>query len=320
MRARLSFYLLPVAVLVLAWLLVPEPTRRVYSAPADPLEDLIATLGPLALALPAPGPSDWLANYKEPGQSYAEWKVMDPVVATPQRRTLVVQPIGDFEPDQWRVMELASEWLGLFFGLPLRMEPDLPASTIPDSVRRENPWTGEPQVHSVSLLYGLLRPRLSEDALSLLGITTEDLYPQDSWNFVFGQAAYRERIGVWSMHRFGDPSEGPVAFRDALLRTMKLATHETGHNFSMHHCTAHACILNGSNNLPETDRTPAWLCPQCLAKLIKATGADPVERFEGMRAFCREHGLEAEAVYYGEALRRLRAAEPEGPKPLGPEL
>ncbi len=320
MRLRNSFYLLPLAVLVLAWLLTPAPTRTVYSAPVDPLDELIATMEPLALPLPEPGPSDWLAHYEEPGQSYTAWKVMDPVVATPDRRTLVIQPIGDFDPDRQRVMELATEWLGLFFGLPVRMEPQLPASSIPDSIRRKNPWTGAPQVHSVSLLYGLLRPRVSDDALSLLGITTEDLYPQDSWNFVFGQAAYRERIGVWSLHRFGDPSEGELAFRSALLRTMKLATHETGHNFTMHHCTAHACILNGSNNLPETDRTPAWLCPQCLAKLINATGADPVERFETLRAFCAEHGLETEKTYYSEALRLLHDAEPEGPRPLGPEL
>ncbi|MFH1466850.1 MAG: archaemetzincin [Pseudomonadota bacterium] len=320
MRLRLPFFFLPAALLALAWLLVPAPTRPAQSKIPDPLDELIATLEPMASPLPKPDPDDWLANYREPGQTYAQWRVMDPVVATPERHTIVIQPLGDLDPAQREVMELAAEWLGVFFGLPYRLDPDLPSSLIPASARRLNPWTHQPQVHAPSLLYGLLAPRLPADAFCLLGFTGEDLYPEASWNFVFGQALLRARAGVWSMHRFGDPGESPEAFRTALLRTMKLATHETGHNFTMHHCTAHACNMNGTNNLSETDRSPVWFCPECLAKLLGATGADPEARFEELRAFCLRHGLEAEACYYSNALRRLRAAVSGLPRPQGPEL
>jgi predicted Zn-dependent protease len=43
-----------------------------------------------------------------------------------------------------------------------------------------------------------LQGYLPEDAFCLLGITMEDLYPNPSWNFVFGEAALRERVGVAS--------------------------------------------------------------------------------------------------------------------------
>jgi archaemetzincin len=47
---------------------------------------------------------------------------------------------------------------------------------------------------------------------------------------------------VWSLARNGDPTESPEAFRIALLRAMKIAVHETGHMFSLEHCTAYRCV------------------------------------------------------------------------------
>lgn len=38
----------------------------------------------------------------------------------------------------------------------------------------------------------------------MLGITNNDLYPQDDWNFVFGEASLEKACGVFSFCRF-DP-------------------------------------------------------------------------------------------------------------------
>ena len=43
------------------------------------------------------------------------------------------------------------------------------------------------------------------------------------------------------------------------------ATHETGHMFSMLHCTAYECCMCGSNHREESDRRPVYLCPECTA-------------------------------------------------------
>jgi len=54
-----------------------------------------------------------------------------------------------------------------------------------------------------------------------IAFTASDLWPGPGWNFVFGLASLRERVGVWSIHRFGNPSKGQAAFTQTLLRTLQ---------------------------------------------------------------------------------------------------
>ena len=140
----------------------------------------------------------------------------------------------------------------------------------------------------------------------MIAFTAADLWPGEGWNYVFGQASLGDRVGVWSIHRYGDPGRGDEAFRRCLLRTLKTATHETGHMFSMAHCTLYECNMCGSNHLPEADRHPLELCPHCLAKLCYATGAKPAKRFQELIEFYKAHGLKAEQEFCEKSLDALR--------------
>lgn len=40
------------------------------------------------------------------------------------------------------------------------------------------------------------------DSYAFIGVTMEDLYPRDSWNFVFGLADMLGRNGVFSFNRY----------------------------------------------------------------------------------------------------------------------
>jgi archaemetzincin len=124
-------------------------------------------------------------------------------------------------------------------------------------------------------------------------------------NYVFGQANLRERVGVWSLHRLGRPDADEVNFKLTLLRTLKIASHETGHMFSVQHCKKYECVMNGSNSLDETDRHPLDACPECVAKLCWAAGADPRERYARLAAFCAEHGLTREQSFFEASARAL---------------
>ena len=177
---------------------------------------------------------------------------------------------------------------------------------IPPEARREHPTWHVPQILTTYVLDKVLRPRLPEDACAYLALTASDLWPGEGWNFVFGQASLSDRVGVWSIHRNGDPSEGDPAFRRCLLRTLKTASHETGHMFSIRHCTLYECNMCGSNHREESDRRPLWLCPHCLAKLCHATGADPVKRFEALAEFSKTQGLKPEQAFYEKSLAVLR--------------
>ena len=261
---------------------------------------------PLQKKLGKPGSSDWLANHHEPGQTFRQYVRCRPVKPTRQRGVIYVQPLGDFDKTQRKIVELTAEFMGIYFDLPVKVRPDLPLRLIPAKARRKHPTWGMDQILSTYVLGDVLRPRLPKDACVYIAFTTSDLWPGQGWNFVFGQASLRERVGVWSIYRNGDPDKSGEAFRLCLRRTIKTATHETGHMFSMRHCILFECNMCGSNHRAESDRHPLALCPHCLAKLCYATGADAAPRYEKLTAFCKANGLKREQQKYEKLLEAMR--------------
>jgi archaemetzincin len=218
-----------------------------------------------------------------------------------------VQPLGEFSAIQRKIISLTADFMGRYFGLPVIVKDDLPLSIIPAGARRTHPAWGDRQILTSYVLSHVLGPRLPRDAVAYIAFTTSDLWPGPGWNFVFGQASLRDRVGIWSIYRNGDPEAGPAAFRLCLLRTMKTASHEMGHMFSMLHCTAYECNMCGSNHREESDRRPIACCPDCVAKIWWATGADPVERYRNLADFCREHGLSTEQEFYRRSIQALES-------------
>jgi len=255
---------------------------------------------PLHQRMSKPRPGDWLAEHEEPGQTYLQYVRDEPVVVAHDRRTIFVQPLGDFQPAERKLVDLAAEFLGLYYGLPITKREPQSLADLPASARRVK-WETE-QLLSTHLLYEVLKPQLPRDGAVLIGFTRSDLWPGPGWNFVFGQASLSDRVGVWSIHRLGEPAKSDEAFRLALRRTARLAAHETGHMFSMAHCTLYNCAMAGVNHLAESDRRPLEVCPHCLAKLWYATKVDPGKRFGELAAFCHRNGLADDETFYRRAL------------------
>ena len=90
-----------------------------------------------------------------------------------------------------------------------------------------------------------------------------------------------------------------------LRRTLSTASHETGHVLGMAHCTAHLCLMNGSNRRGERDARPLYLCPLCLRKLCWNLRAEPVPYMTKLSAFCRQNGLDPESGWYERAIAAL---------------
>lgn len=280
----------------------PPSTER---ARVDAVKAVRERLRPLHQRLGPPKPGEWLAEHREAGQTFEQYLQDDPTLPEGARRVLVIQPLGDLDERQRRMIGLAADYMKRFFSLETRTLPDIPGSAIPARARRTHPTWGDKQILSTYVLESVLRPRLPDDAAAMIAFTASDLWPGAGWNFVFGQADLRQRTGVWSIYRNGDLAAGPDAFRRALLRTLKTAVHETGHMFSLEHCTAYRCVQGGVNSLEEGDRAPLWLCPECVAKVVWATRADPRRRYEALAAFCKEQGLEAEAAFFDRSIAAL---------------
>jgi len=143
----------------------------------------------------------------------------------------------------------------------------------------------------------------------MLAITMEDLYPDPKWNFVFGQASLRDRVGVYSFARYDPGFYGEDESKDRaalmLRRSCKVLAHETAHMFGIHHCTFFACLMNGSNHLEESDARPIDLCPVDLRKLHHSVGFDVVERYRRLHDFCRTNQFEHEARWFEQRLARV---------------
>ncbi len=259
-------------------------------------------LVPLHKPLGKPNPNDWLARHSEPGETYADYVKGNPVRPDDRRRVIYIQPVGDFSPTQRKIVRITADYMGIFFQLPVRVRDGLPLSRIPERARRVHPQGGVPQILTTYVRDELLKPQLPGDAVALIAFTASDLWPGEGWNFVFGEASLADRVGVWSICRFGDPETSQDSFRLTLRRTLGTATHETGHMFSMQHCIFYECSMCGSNSLQESDRYPLWLCPQCLAKLCYATRADPDKRFRELIIFAKGQGLNEEAEFWQKSL------------------
>jgi archaemetzincin len=272
---------------------------------AERLSLLVERLKPLAEKLAKPGPLDWLSFHPEKGQTFRQYVASNPTRPTKARGTIFIQPLGGFTSTQRGLLKLTAEFLAVWFNAPIRFSEDLKLDVVPSTARRKNPDTHQEQLLTGYILDRVLKARLPRDAAAYLCFTASDLWPGQGWNFVFGHASLEDRVGVWSIARFGDPEASDENFRLVLLRTLKLATHECGHMFSLPHCIAYECGMNGCNSLEESDRHPLALCPECLAKVCWATRSDPTERYRKLIAFCRHARLKPEAEVYEKRLTAI---------------
>ncbi len=244
-----------------------------------------------------PGRFDWLATYKEPGETFDQYMDADPSIPTAEKQTIFVVPLGKFNDEQKRVIAIASEFLSVFYDLPVKT---LPARSIPENlserdVRRPRKKQLR-QIRTGYILDNVLPEIMPDDAAALIAFTDEDLFPDSSMNYVFGQASLDSRVGVWSLARLDDNADRQT-FTE---RTIKIAAHETGHMFSMRHCTKYECLMSGTNHLGETDRRPLDACPECMAKICWFSRVALKERYEKLADLCRRFGLNGEAATFAK--------------------
>ncbi len=259
----------------------------------------------------APEAGDWLAEHPESGQTYAQFVASRPNRPTAERRTIYFLPLGEFKPGLSPSMAVLRSYAGAFYQLPVRVLPAVAVSDIRVTTRK-NELSGKRQLLSTDIL-SALKKRLPEDAYCLIALTQVDLYPEPSWNFVFGQASLRDRVGVYSFARYhpsfyGDDSDGDEARELVLRRSLKVMVHELGHMFGIHHCVWFQCVMDGSNSLAETDHQPLHLCPVELHKLVHSIGFSVLDRYRALRAFYKKHSLAPEAAWVGRRIAEIEAA------------
>ncbi|MCD4792032.1 MAG: archaemetzincin [Bacteroidales bacterium] len=242
-----------------------------------------------------PKPGDWLYYKDEPGQSFKKYINSGPVVPTKTRNKIYILPIGKFYDTETFVINETAKFMHLFFNLEVVIKNIVPSSVIPVSAQRYHFDTN--QFHTKYILKEVLYKNLPSDAVVYIAITSNDLYPKDDWNFVFGQANIKKRVGVSSIFRLKYDDLDTSNYHLFLKRIAETTTHETCHMFSILHCTNYKCMMNGSMHLEEADSKPLYLCPECLAKLIWCTNQDVIERYDKLKSFFDKHNFSDEADF-----------------------
>ena len=301
--------------------------------------------------MPLPGPQDWLSRFPTDPESFEKWESREErneVVAG--KNTIYIMPIGEFseqaaleEQGKGRRTGLSDPFLAellkyakiFFFGLPVKMLPRVPVESLNATTRMFEVARGvkrkQLQTREIFLFLHHMLPR---DAYCVLAITMLDLYPDRRWNFVFGQASTRDRIGVFSFARnhpdfftadkpvsLDKLSEVSILAKQMMVwRSCNILTHEITHMFGLEHCVYFSCLMNGRNHQEESDKAGSFLCPICLHKMQHAIGFDCVARYEAMLDFYKSQlapsdGDSTEEDYYRKCsdwLQRVLALYKEG--------
>ncbi|CAF5195329.1 unnamed protein product [Rotaria magnacalcarata] len=154
--------------------------------------------------------------------------------------------------------------------------------------------------------------------LFCIGVTMADIYPEASWNFVYGLASIDDGIGIYSFARL-DPAfpdieaAGPCTDEERTLifrRAIGVFVHEVIHLFGFEHCIYYSCLMNGAESEEEIDRQPLYLCPVCLRKMYSAMGKEKqhfnvIEMYTKMLDGCKRLNLKDELQWYKNRLNIL---------------
>ncbi|HVU86062.1 MAG TPA: archaemetzincin [Pirellulales bacterium] len=272
---------------------------QVSTAERERLSEGARRILPLQVAKRIPDKNDWLARHGTKGQTFDEYLATNPNRPNEIRTTLYVANVGQMTAAQQRVVDKTRELLGIFFGVQALSLSDIPLDTVPADYRRvRSESRSDDQILTNYILEDILAPRRPKNAVAVLGLTAVDLYPGDEWNYVFGQASFDARVGIHSFHRYGDPDAGPAEFQVCLLRTLKVALHESGHMFGLEHCRVYECGMNGSNHTEELDGNALGFCVDCEQKLWWACHLPIFERYQKLREFAERNDLvEAERIW-----------------------
>eukprot|EP01084_Bolivina_argentea_P054436 99825_1 len=265
--------------------------------------------------LKLPSFNDWLyGNEKDKnGQSFLQfYQQKYRKYPSPNKNTIGLVTIGDGIPyDLYE--NILVKVISIFYGLNVELLD--PILSFDDITKRIDHWFDDQQLLTSDILSKLLMiksRKMNKHLFSLIGLTMIDLYPKESWNFVYGQAKLSYGTAVSSFNRY-------YVNYDKLFisRSIKVLLHEIGHLFGLKHCVYFDCLMNGSNHIEEADSRPIHLCPICLHKLYfsrlknfnNETKLNILQRYKYLADFFEIHGLNNDAIWFKKRLQYIQMVQ-----------
>ena len=262
--------------------------------------------------VPRPGPSDWLSNRQERGQSWKSFHRRS-FKTGPHGHctTLEVVPLGNFDASEAPDLMILKQFMeAYYYGVTIRIIDAVKLSKV-------GVLSDDGQLLVPDAMKFLRQRRPPRDVFAQIAITMVDITPGDGWNFVYGQASLSDGVGIFSFARYSTnfwrEVVAPLTEEEKnllLKKSCKTMAHEVGHIFGLRHCIYFHCIMNGNNG---DEYAPLLACPICLRKLMAGCGGsegdkdvDVRVRYERLLEFYSSHGWERES---GAVQQRLVGLE-----------
>jgi len=258
--------------------------------PNDSLQKILKTAENFHSPIYTPDEEDWLACEEEDGQTFAQFLNDRYNLMSVDRNIIYINPLQEM-PKQF--LDNILLYCQSFF-YPMKVKLINLVSLEALKVKsRINQYSKKIQYHAGQINSKTVK-YIPKDAHCVISILIDDLYPENSWNFVFGLATYDKRVGVFSFARFSSSFENknePFVFDNFLLCcSCSTLTHEICHTFGIDHCIYYTCLMNGCNNLEEAKKQPLYECPVCLRKLQYSIGFEPLERYKKLKEVTKMFG------------------------------
>ncbi|HYG75816.1 MAG TPA: archaemetzincin [Planctomycetota bacterium] len=242
--------------------------------------------------LGSPKSTDWRAHEQEEPQSLEDFMYCERAKITPERFTIVLQPLGRFDAAQRKLIQDLSEYAALFFQLPVRVAGDLDLEVLDKGLNLSRlvtagRYTRKTKYDAERILDVVLKNLVPRDAAIYIAVTNVELDAEEQ--DVFGYASTTERAGLISFAGYYKASKG-AADATTRRRAFKFLNHEVGHMLGLEHCQFYRCSMNGCNNLQQADETLHY-CPVCQSKLKWALEYDPKKRDAALQEFYLAQGL-----------------------------
>ena len=125
------------------------------------------------------------------------------------------------------------------------------------------------QFNAATILKAVESEDLPDDDI-IIGVLDVDIFVP-ILTHVFGEAQQGGRcalISIFRLKRNPDGSHPPLSH--VLERSAKVALHEVGHLFDLHHCMDERCLMHFSGGLEDLDKAPLYFCRYCTLYLRDA--------------------------------------------------
>ena len=255
---------------------------NISKLPDDSLKKVLKTAENFHNPIYVPEEDDWLSTQKEDGQTFNKFLSDRYNIMAINRNIIYINPLQEM-PKQF-LNNLLLYCQSFFYPMQVKLINLVSLQSIKIK-SRINQYSKKIQYHAGQIISKTVK-YVPNDAHCLIFILLDDLYPESSWNYVFGLATYDERVGVFSFARFSSSFENKnetINFDNYLLYcSCSTLTHEICHTFGIDHCIYYTCLMNGCNNMDEAKKQPLYECPICLRKLQYSIGFDVLERYKKM--------------------------------------